>query len=58
MDDGSIFLDEDYLDAPEIINKIVFNFNSVTSFLTARYYYKYVQVSSDQGQQLLCKIIN
>ena len=34
----------------------MFNFNSVTSFLTTRYYYRYVRVSSDRGQQLLREI--
>ena len=56
VDDGSRYVEEDALDAPEITNKIVFNFNSVTSFLTTRYYYRYVRVSSDRGQQLLREI--
>ena len=56
VDDGSRYVEEDALDAPEITNKIVFNFNLVTSFLTARYYYRYVRVSSDRCQQLLREI--
>ena len=40
-------------DAPEISNKVVLVYNSVTSKLTIWYYYQYIQVSSTIGKDLL-----
>ena len=49
-------IDKDALDAPEITSKTEFTFSLVTPFLTSWYCFRYVQVSSDQGQDLLQEI--
>ena len=48
--------EEAQLDAPKISNRVVFNYNSVTSCLSERYYYREMQVSSERGQSLLLAI--
>ena len=48
--------EENSLDAPEISNKVVFCYNFTTSFVTVRYYYRYVRVNSDRGRNLLREI--
>ena len=55
-DDGIDAVEPDALDAPEISNKIIFLYNSVTSFVTIRYYYRFIRVRSSRGQELLQSI--
>ena len=52
-EDGISAIDPNALDAPEISNKVIFIYNLVTSFVTIRYYYRYVRVGSARGQELL-----
>ena len=51
--DGGQHNNQDMEDAPKISNKVIFTYSLVTSMLTIRYYYRYMRVHSEIGQQLL-----
>ena len=53
QDEGNIESNED---APEMENKVIFTFNTLTSQVSIRYYYRFVRVSSDRGRYLLREI--
>ena len=43
-------------EAPELENKIIFCYNTLTSKLLVRYYYRFVRVNSARGRCLLGSI--
>ena len=43
-------------EAPELENKVVFTYNTLTSKLIVRYYYQYVLVMSESGKNLVSEI--